>query len=762
MGIGSPRSPRRALADRTGQILRTALTPQGLASRPHAQVALAGGLLALNAVILVVDLGSRPGDTLGPIAFLPMLAAGWLLSAPMAVAVAAGAMAFRVVAVAFGGTTPLTGIGQCVALGCVAAATSAVAGNARRMRREAVLDQKLRDRESARRGIERAREIAVRTHLEVARRHSRSHDVTEFLAGMAAGMAELVGASRVVFFRLDGNDRLHALPGAHGVDPEEVERLRDLPCSPGDVAGQVVHADRTIHSTLDSDPRFDSDRPFLALHGASHCVAVPWRAGDECLGALCAYDSRRRGGFTDEEAWVLRSAALAAGLVWQIKQAEAEEQRRHQELALVQQAARALAGATDLDSVMRQVVVLAAGMAGEEDVPPRHATLLSVAEDRAMSVLEYDAAAGITAPGGSWSLADHPALRLVVETGVPFCGVLADLPMPDATAAALQRSGTQAAVVCAVRAGGAIDGLLAVSARDGAGFTATQVQRLTALANLAGLAIGNAGRLELVRQDAERAAALEQAKSDFLRLASHELRGPIAVVAGYVDMLADGTFGPPESADVARPLPILQEKVREMNELIDQMLEMARLEDSRHELRLELVDVREIVGEAARAAEHWMTESHTLRVELCQAPAPVSGDARRLVRILTNLLHNAVKYSPAGGEVAIGCAVDDAAGQVEVWVSDQGLGIAPHHLDRLFTMFGRVVTPDNSHIPGTGLGLYLSQKLATLHGGGISVETEPGCGSTFRLTLPLTPEVELTGRAAATAAAEEDEAAASR
>jgi signal transduction histidine kinase len=103
--------------------------------------------------------------------------------------------------------------------------------------------------------------------------------------------------------------------------------------------------------------------------------------------------------------------------------------------------------------------------------------------------------------------------------------------------------------------------------------------------------------------------------------------------------------------------------------------------------------------------------------------------------IVTNLLHNAIKYSPRGGEVRVSCAVQD--GTACVAVSDEGMGIAEADQARLFTRFGRIATEETRSIPGTGLGLYLARDLARRHDGGIGVSSQPGRGSTFTLTLPL-------------------------
>ena len=237
------------------------------------------------------------------------------------------------------------------------------------------------------------------------------------------------------------------------------------------------------------------------------------------------------------------------------------------------------------------------------------------------------------------------------------------------------------------------------------------------------------------REHRERMGALEQLKGQFLNLASHELRGPLSVLRGYVSMLEDGTFGPLAQADMRRAAPVLSAKLEEMALLVDKMLETARLEEAQLALGEELIDLRDVAEHAVETVGPLGTTAHEVRWERPHAPVMVRGDSVRLGMIITNLLHNAVKYSPQGGVVQ--CFLAAAGDQAVLTVWDQGLGIDEADLPRLFTRFGRLVTPENSHIPGTGLGLYLARELARLHGGEIVASSALGRGSVFTLTLPL-------------------------
>ncbi len=232
-----------------------------------------------------------------------------------------------------------------------------------------------------------------------------------------------------------------------------------------------------------------------------------------------------------------------------------------------------------------------------------------------------------------------------------------------------------------------------------------------------------------------RTMELEEAKSDFLRLASHEVRAPLTVLLGYIGLLEDGMFGELSAAARGQVLPVLRTKVDELVGLSEAMLQAARLEDGRLELDDELVDVRDLVRQAAARVEPMLGRGHRLGVECPPAPVRVRGDRLRLLTVLCNLLANAVKYSPDGGEVR--CTVRSGQGLAVVTVSDQGIGIHAEDLPRLFTRFTRVGRGTNSEIPGTGLGLYIARQLARKHGGDIIVASKRGVGSSFTVTLPL-------------------------
>jgi signal transduction histidine kinase len=191
------------------------------------------------------------------------------------------------------------------------------------------------------------------------------------------------------------------------------------------------------------------------------------------------------------------------------------------------------------------------------------------------------------------------------------------------------------------------------------------------------------------------------------------------------------------AVDMRRVAPVLVRKVTEMNTLVNEMLDTARLEESRLTLSLSSVDLGEVVERAVDAVTPLATEEHEVLYARPREPVTVVADPVRIAIVITNLLQNAVKYSPGGGVVQCFATVEEESRTALVSVWDHGLGIAEADMPRLFSRFGRLVTRENSNIPGTGLGLYLARELARLHGGDITVRSTSGAGSCFTLVLPL-------------------------
>lgn len=328
---------------------------------------------------------------------------------------------------------------------------------------------------------------------------------------------------------------------------------------------------------------------------------------------------------------------------------------------------------------------------------------------------------------------DHPA-AIAVRTGE----ALLDPPIPDALVAAaatdaehlarlratLPRSHIVVPLVARGVATGAI--LLGMSASERV-FTEADIGLVRELAGRAAVALDNARLYEA----AQRAI---QVRDNFLSLAVHELRAPLAAALGNVQLLvqraerarlSDERFG--------RNLRLVEEQLRRLANLIDMLLDVSRLEAGQLSIQRAPLDLAALVRRVLERAEALLV-THTLRYEEPAGPLSIEGDATRLEQVLDNLLQNAAKYSPPGSVITVRVGQQDE----RVWfaVRDEGMGIDPAALPYLFERSYRAPDASSRTVPGMGIGLYVVREIVARHGGTIEVESEPGKGSTFTVWLP--------------------------
>ncbi len=249
------------------------------------------------------------------------------------------------------------------------------------------------------------------------------------------------------------------------------------------------------------------------------------------------------------------------------------------------------------------------------------------------------------------------------------------------------------------------------------------------------------------RKRAEEALRLaDQRKDAFLATLAHELRNPLAPIRYATRLLEPGV--PPQMADDARKM--IDRQLAQMARLLDDLLDVSRVTRGVLEIRREQLDLRDIIESAIASARPLAAAANQeLAVSMAAEPLCMSGDAVRLAQILGNLLHNAIKYTPAGGHIRVAASADSEG--VIVSVKDDGVGIASEALQTIFELFVQLDAPGTRSAGGLGIGLSLAQDLVRLHGGRIEVRSDgPGRGSEFVVRLPRATEpAALTGPVAA-------------
>jgi two-component system phosphate regulon sensor histidine kinase PhoR len=252
---------------------------------------------------------------------------------------------------------------------------------------------------------------------------------------------------------------------------------------------------------------------------------------------------------------------------------------------------------------------------------------------------------------------------------------------------------------------------------------------------LIGTPLAGAGGAVVVARDLTEAERLNRVRKDFVANVSHELKTPLAAIRGYAETLVDGAVEEPETA--LRFSRRILDQCRRLGDLLADLLTLSRLESRRAPRAREPVELHDIAAEAAElVAVAAAARSVALELEPGE-PVEIEGDAEGLLRLLSNLLDNAVKYNRAGGTVRVRATAVE--GEAVIEVADTGIGIAAAHRDRIFERFYRVDKGRAREEGGTGLGLAIVKHVAQAHGGRVEVESELGRGTTFRVRLPRRP-----------------------
>lgn len=246
----------------------------------------------------------------------------------------------------------------------------------------------------------------------------------------------------------------------------------------------------------------------------------------------------------------------------------------------------------------------------------------------------------------------------------------------------------------------------------------------------------------VVIEDLTELRRLERVRRDFVANISHELRTPLASVRLLTETLEDVIETNPEKAQVF--VEKIENEVQSLSDLVAELLELSRIEAGRTIMQIEPVQAELLVREImARMLPQAQRHRVTLHTHIEQGQQMVAADSKQIARVLVNLVHNAIKFTPSGGNIVIGTSRE---GQMQhFWVKDTGVGIGPEDLPKVFERFykvsqsrarGNFIGPGGS---GSGLGLAIVRHVIEAHGGLISVQSELGQGSTFTFTLPLSP-----------------------
>lgn len=240
---------------------------------------------------------------------------------------------------------------------------------------------------------------------------------------------------------------------------------------------------------------------------------------------------------------------------------------------------------------------------------------------------------------------------------------------------------------------------------------------------------------EALRSRMEQLALADRHKDEFLAMLGHELRNPVVPIVAGLELLKDTLSNSTVAPEALRVCIMMERHAQHLVRLMDDLLDISRITAGKIELRNTQVTLQEVVEQAVTTSQPLIDQRrHTLSLQMPAEPLVVDGDVVRLVQVLSNLLNNAARYTPSQGTIAIRCAKKDG-NLAEIRVTDDGQGIAPELLSRIFDLF---VQERNATGGGLGLGLSLAKRLITMHHGKLTATSDgPGKGSTFTVELPL-------------------------
>jgi len=256
--------------------------------------------------------------------------------------------------------------------------------------------------------------------------------------------------------------------------------------------------------------------------------------------------------------------------------------------------------------------------------------------------------------------------------------------------------------------------------------------------------VGRALERRRLRQRLVELEQLDKLKTQFLSMASHELRTPLTAVSGFMQIarrrmgrLGAATEVPQpwreEAQKADETLDMANRQAKKLARLIDELLDVSRLQQGRVEMRLAEIDLGEVVREVGERMK-LLSKGHEIETKI-GGTAPIVGDRDRIEQVFENLVGNAIKYSPEVGRIEMSLHVNGANAVVSV--RDHGIGIAPSEVEKIFGLFYRSPDPRADHVGGLGLGLYISREIVSRHHGRLWAERNPDAGTTFHVTLPL-------------------------
>lgn len=557
---------------------------------------------------------------------------------------------------------------------------------------------------------------SLKTFLEVSVQLTEDLDSDQVLETIVERARDLTDAIHGAAISLRDDGTIDGFV-YRGPELKDAAVLGDLPEGKG-MFGLVLEAHESV--------RVDDGAPSMDTF-----LGVPLQHRGRLVGALYLWKGRGADRFTADDEELVQAIGSIAAVGIDNARLFSRESQRAERGALLAEIASKVRCSLDVQSVLAATVEVL-GRAARVD-----RCLITLAEG---SSGELDGSPAQWAAPGVPALQDdpqrhHPVSVLAAETRSTRAleDALADLRLDDSSARdeAARTAAARAALSTPLEWGEDLIGVITFHVLRPRQWTEADVALIEAAGREVSIALQHARMYSDAVRTAEKLRELDEMRSNFVSMVSHELRSPMTVVAGIADILAKrrGRLSPEQQEEL---IDTLGREARRLTRLVSEALDLEAIDKGRLHLQIENVDLNELAHEALADAGH----SDRTELVLPQRDAVVPGDRDKLKQVLLNLVSNAAKFSEPDAPITVTVEPEEAA--VEVRVRDRGPGIAAEDQERLFQRFSRL-RKDGNRQPGSGLGLYLSREIVELHGGNIWLESDQGCGATFSFRLPRKP-----------------------
>jgi signal transduction histidine kinase len=532
----------------------------------------------------------------------------------------------------------------------------------------------------------------------------------------------------------------------YGFSPEFAELVKTVPIEPGrgTVMGRALLEGKVVHiPDVLTDPEYTWPEA-AKLGDFRTALGVPLLREGVPIGALSVNRKEVRP-FTDKQIELVTTFADQAVIAIENVRLFGEVQARTSELAWSVEELRALGEVTqavnstiDLETVLTTIVAKATQLSSTE------AGAIYVFDDASREFqlrATYGMSEELIAAVRNMHAEISGAVGLLTETHEPSQHPdLDELPRTPINDTIL-RSGYRARLVVPLMRSGDIVGALVVRRKEPGEFAKNTIELLQTFAAQSVLAIQNARLFHEIEEKGRQLAEASQHKSQFLANMSHELRTPLNAIIGLTDMMVGNAarFGTEKALE---PLRRVLSAGRHLLALINDILDLSKIEAGRMELHLQTFSLVPLIEDVAKTIEPMATKNGNRLVIACPADlGTMNADQTRFRQSLLNLASNANKFTEKGTvTIAAHQGQENGRDWITLAVTDTGIGMTPAQMGKLFQEFSQASSATASKYGGTGLGLVISRRFCQMMGGDITVESEPGRGSTFTIRLPRIAE----------------------